>query len=180
MKKLTANTLLKPFKLVDIRGNKINIPEPGRWTHIQFRRYSGCVMCNLHVQELISRQTEINAAGIQEVIFFQSQPQYLQTQFADKPVILVADPAGIYYGEFGVESSLMSIANPAAWIPGLKGMLKFGVKLPHSDESPLGLPADFLIDDEGIIVAAHYGKHAYDQWSVDQLLALVEHQGVAA
>jgi hypothetical protein len=37
----------------------------------------------------------------------------------------------------------------------------------------LGLPADFLIDQEGRILACKYGEHAYDQWSVDELLAAV-------
>jgi hypothetical protein len=36
----------------------------------------------------------------------------------------------------------------------------------------LGLPADVLIAADGRIVAAKYGEHAYDQWSVDELLAL--------
>jgi hypothetical protein len=34
----------------------------------------------------------------------------------------------------------------------------------------LGLPADFLLDPDGTVVAAHYGRHADDQWSVDELL----------
>ncbi|MFD8725590.1 hypothetical protein ACFV2H_48560 [Streptomyces sp. NPDC059629] len=36
----------------------------------------------------------------------------------------------------------------------------------------LGLPADFLIAPDGRILAAKYGEHAYDQWSVDHLLEL--------
>jgi hypothetical protein len=34
-----------------------------------------------------------------------------------------------------------------------------------------GLPADLLIAPDGRVVATHYGRHAYDQWSVDELLA---------
>lgn len=34
----------------------------------------------------------------------------------------------------------------------------------------LGLPADFLIDPDGTLVAAHSGSHADDQWCVDDLL----------
>jgi hypothetical protein len=37
---------------------------------------------------------------------------------------------------------------------------------------PLGLPADFLIAPDGSIKAAHYGRHADDQWTVDEMLAL--------
>lgn len=34
----------------------------------------------------------------------------------------------------------------------------------------LGVPADFLIGSDGRGVAANYGRHADDQWSVDELL----------
>jgi hypothetical protein len=34
----------------------------------------------------------------------------------------------------------------------------------------LGLPADFLIDRDGRVIASKYGAHADDQWSVDELL----------
>jgi hypothetical protein len=37
---------------------------------------------------------------------------------------------------------------------------------------PIGLPGDFLIAPSGQIKAAKYGTHAYDQWSVDELIAL--------
>jgi hypothetical protein len=40
----------------------------------------------------------------------------------------------------------------------------------------LGLPADFLIAPDERIVAAKYGKHADDQWSVDELLNLASAQ----
>jgi hypothetical protein len=36
----------------------------------------------------------------------------------------------------------------------------------------LGLPADFLIAPDGRVIACRYGEHAYDQWPVDELLAL--------
>jgi hypothetical protein len=33
-----------------------------------------------------------------------------------------------------------------------------------------GLPADFLIAPDGRVAALKYGRHAYDQWTVDELL----------
>jgi hypothetical protein len=38
----------------------------------------------------------------------------------------------------------------------------------------LGLPADFLIASDGRVLACKYGAHAYDQWSVDEILAFTE------
>jgi hypothetical protein len=40
----------------------------------------------------------------------------------------------------------------------------------------LGLPADFLLDPRGQLVAVKYGQYASDQWSVGQLL---EHAATA-
>jgi hypothetical protein len=37
-----------------------------------------------------------------------------------------------------------------------------------------GLPADFLVAPDGKLIAVKHGKHADDQWSVDELLSLVE------
>jgi hypothetical protein len=38
----------------------------------------------------------------------------------------------------------------------------------------LGLPADFLIAPDGRIAALKYGQHAYDQWTVDELLGYAQ------
>jgi hypothetical protein len=39
-------------------------------------------------------------------------------------------------------------------------------------EEHMGLPADFLIGSDGVILAAKYGAYVDDHWSVDDLLAL--------
>jgi hypothetical protein len=49
--------------------------------------------------------------------------------------------------------------------PSLRGAAGLG-------EKHLGLPADFLISSGGRVLAAKYGSHADDQWSVDELLDL--------
>ncbi|WP_433541970.1 hypothetical protein ACQP10_03265 [Streptosporangium sandarakinum] len=63
--------------------------------------------------------------------------------------------------------------------PGRGGIGRGGVHLGQDqidDESfqggRLGLPGDFLIAGDGRVPAAKLGRHAYDQWSVDELLAL--------
>jgi hypothetical protein len=46
---------------------------------------------------------------------------------------------------------------------------KMGVNM---ENGPLGLPADFLVSPTGKVLAFKYGAHAYDQWEVDELLAI--------
>ena len=45
---------------------------------------------------------------------------------------------------------------------------------------PWGLPGDFLIAPSGQIKALKYGTHAFDQWSVDELIPLAKGAGVQA
>ena len=44
--------------------------------------------------------------------------------------------------------------------------------LPFPKSGSLGLPADFLIASDGRVLACKYGTHAFDQWSVDEILSL--------
>ena len=43
----------------------------------------------------------------------------------------------------------------------------------------LGLPGDFLIASDGRVVASKYGAHAFDQWTVNEVLELAKGQDAA-
>jgi hypothetical protein len=92
---------------------------------------------------------------------------------ADLPFDVVADPTHELYGRFGVETSVRSVVDPRAWGAFFRGMTARHPKAAMTGEGGhLGLPADFLIDGRGCVVARKYGVHADDQWSVEELLAL--------
>ena len=76
-----------------------------------------------------------------------------------------------YYQRVGVEKSYFASLHPSALWAGIVGMTKgrFGLR---ATGGPFSLPAEFLVASDGRIVAAKYGLHAYDQWSVDELLKL--------
>jgi AhpC/TSA antioxidant enzyme len=165
--------------LVTVDDAAIPVPDPTRLTHLQFRRFAGCPICSLHLQSMAARFSEIAAAGIREVVLFHSTPQELWSYAGDLPFDVVADPDKQLYKRFGVETSLRGVLDPRAWAPVLKAMLRrtegsltsAGAPV-HPTGGHLGLPADILIDRAGIVLACKYGRHAYDQWSVDELLAL--------
>jgi hypothetical protein len=130
-------------------------------------------MCNTHIAELRGRAREIEAAGIKEVIVFHSSAKSIRSYQRDVPFVMVGDPKKARYKEFGVETSLGFLASSkalGAWIRGIAHG-HFGLR---SSGGPFGLPADFLIAPTGQIKAAKYGTHAYDQWSVDELIALAK------
>jgi len=162
-----------PRELTAVSGEQVPVPDPGRLTHLQFRRFAGCPICNLHLRSVVQRHDEIAAAGIREVVFFHSPAEELRSY--DLPFALIADPGKQYYREFGVESGRRALG-PRAWGAILRGSAltlsgRFRPPAAKQDNGRLGLPADFLVDPSGRILAEKHGEHAYDQWSVDELLA---------
>lgn len=160
-------------ELVSISGEQVTVPAAAAFTHLQFRRFAGCPFCNLHLRSIADRYDEIREHGILEVAVFHSAAEKLREYNEPQPFPVIADPERSLYKEFGVEPSLSAVLSPRSWGPLLRGLARKQKPLSvDPGAGPLGLPADFLIDAQGRIVAVKYGSHAYDQWSVEELLAV--------
>lgn len=175
MKRISVGDIVERREIETTQSGRIEIPHPAQLTHLQFRRFAGCPMCNLHIHSFVQRNDELVAHGIQEVAVFHSSKKAMLEHYAAAPFALIADPAKSLYAAFGVEASILSVLHPRSWPPAIKGLIRHGVFLPARGESPLGLPADFLIGKDGRVLACKYGSHAYDQWTVDELLELARH-----
>ena len=167
------------FDITASSGKAVAIPDPaGDFVHLQFRRFAGCPICNLHLRSIVRRHNEIRSHGIREVVVFHSTPAELAKYEAELPFALVADPERHLYRRFGIErrpGSLLrgrvlraAIAGQAAALARRSTMRPLGPIAPTG--GPFGLPADFLIAPDGRIAAVKYGQNAYDQWTVDELL----------
>ncbi|MGC4779233.1 peroxiredoxin-like family protein [Micromonospora sp. NBRC 110037] len=174
--------VVTPRHLTSVTGAQVALPDPDRLVHLQFRRFAGCPVCNLHLRSIVRRHAEIEAAGVREVVLFHSPADELREHVADLPFAVVADPDRRLYREFGVESARRSLLDPRAWLPILRGVaISTWYILRGRERSPsltphggrFGLPADFLIAPDGRVLAEKYGEHASDQWPVDELLAQV-------
>ena len=167
------------LQLAAISGRLVTIPDPaGDYVHLQLRRFAGCPICNLHLRSIVRRYDEIRSHGIREAVVFHSTVAELDKYEADLPFPLIADPERQLYRRLGVErgpSSLVSmralraaIAGQTAALARRSTMRALGPIKPTG--GPFGLPADFLIAPDGRVAAVKYGEHAYDQWTVDELL----------
>jgi peroxiredoxin len=157
--------------LRNIHGAEVAIPDAkAKWVHLQFRRFAGCPICNLHLRSFVQLHQEIAAAGVHEVVVFHSSNESLLPYQGQFPFDVIGDPKKALYKEAGVEASPLALLNPAAWPAIFKGNFAKDKPKGGPEGGPLGLPADFLIAPDGKIVASHYGTHAYDQWSVEELL----------
>ncbi|QZH58643.1 AhpC/TSA family protein [Mycolicibacterium farcinogenes] len=162
-------------QFVSVTGEHVQVPDPDSLVHLQFRRFAGCPICNLHLQSFVARHTEIRAAGIREVVFFHSPAVELAQHTADLPFATIADPDKEVYRRFGVESSPRALLDPRSWPAIVRGGAltvrgRFRAPAGRQAGGRFGLPADFLIASNGAVLAAKYGAHADDQWSVDDLL----------
>lgn len=180
MARLTAGDVVGPLELLALDGSLVTVPAAGR-VHLQFRRFAGCPICSLHLRNFADRHTEIAAAGISEVVFFHSAAEHLQGYQAALPFTVIPDPDRVYYRRFGVEKGIRALAHPSAVAAAVRGGRRWMAHRGEPDwagvgendgTTHLGLPADFLIEPDGTLLAVHYGSHADDQWSVDRLLEL--------
>lgn len=174
--KLNIGKVVANRTLDSTDAGRVRVPDAGKRVHLQFRRFAGCPFCSLHLRAFAQRHEELAAAGIREVIVFRSSAAELRRHHAELPFPVIPDPHDRLYAEFGVESALRAVLDPRAWGAAVRGVLSALPGLPGitlKGEAILGLPADFLIASDGHVLACKYGEHAYDQWSVDELLALV-------
>ena len=168
------------LELTATSGQRVTIPDPeGDYVHLQLRRFAGCPICNLHLRSIVNCHDQIRSHGIREVVVFHSKAAELAKHEAELPFPLIADPERELYQRLGVERRLSSLLRLHALRAAFAGetavfgkrSTKRGALGPVKPTGGrLGLPADFLIAPDGRITALKYGRHAYDQWTVDELL----------
>jgi peroxiredoxin len=178
---LAPGVRIEGLALTAVSGEPVAVPDPHRLTHLQFRRYAGCPVCDLHLNAFRRRHREIERANVREVVVFHSRAEEIQAYAGGLPFALIADPGKRLYRQFGVEAAPQALLDPRVWPYLLAGIARSVAKIVRgTGASPpmapaggiLGLPADFLIGTGGTVLACKYGSYAYDQWPVDELIVL--------
>ena len=164
--------------LCTVDGDPVCVPDPHRVVHLQFRRCVIHPLLDPHLQWMLARHADVVAAGIHEVLIFRSTPHDIGAVGADLPIDTVADPDTRLYRKFGVPTSVRNASDPHGWASSLQNRSRRarGARLARSGPPLAGAsaapPAEFLIDNTGVALAAKYGRYIRDHWSVDELLAL--------
>lgn len=140
---------------------------------LSFFRFASCPFCNLRVNELVRRFDEFGDDFTIIAIF--DSPLDNLTRHAEghkAPFPILADESNKYYKEYGIEHSFIGMLKGMFFrMPTLlKGMFKGYVPLIIKG-SMTTMPADFLIDRDGNIKTAHYGKDEGDHLSFDKIKA---------
>lgn len=173
MNKISKGQNIISFQAVDIL-DKVQSPEKyiGEKWMLSFFRYASCPACNLRIHELLISYYNWNEKGFSIIAVFESPKQSI-LQYLNKhniPFPIIPDPDLHLYEIYGVKTSWIG------YILGAKTVLK-GINkgfIPGKMEGKKNIiPADFLIDENGIIQAAYYGKHIGDHIPINVIESFI-------
>jgi peroxiredoxin len=154
----------QPINLQDYRGRRVLL---------SFYRYASCPLCNLRVHELAGWSGPWKAHGLDMLAVFQSPEEKLRQYVGRQavPFPLIPDPEQRLYALYGVSHSWGGFLK--AWALRLPeiGLSVIGQGfLPGSVEGGIHrIPADFLIDRDGSIAMAYYGRDIGDHLPLAQI-----------
>ena len=96
--KYKAGDVFPQLTVTTSKRTPLTIPVVGaRYTHIQFRRFAGCPICNTHIAALRRGKAQFHAQGIHEVLFFHSSSEDVAAFHDDLPFDAVGDREKRYY-----------------------------------------------------------------------------------
>lgn len=148
----------------------IVLGEDGKKTLLCFFRDAACPFCIYRIVELTQSYSAFSALGLEIIAVFTSTPAAVN-RFVTRhrrPFRVVADPSSQAHNLFRVErSTLRKLKGILTRIPTLLKGLRY-VGLAGLNTTNL-MPAEFLIDEYGRIITAHYGKDPGDRLPIDTI-----------
>ena len=163
--KLMVGMTAPTFQTVDLFDQPIKLENyRGHWLLLSFYRNAACAMCNTQVHKLIGKYEEYHQKGLDMLAVFES-PRANMLQYVGKqnaPFSIVGDPKAHLYDLYGIETSeskvQASMASPITQAR-VKEASTLGFELTQEPGSNFyRMPADFLIDPDGIIREAFYSE----------------------
>lgn len=167
--KIQTPTNISEISLVDIDGNPIQIGN-GRRMLLSLFREANCPFCNFRIYDLSNNYPDLSSLGLDIVAVFKSDKVDVLDFIArrPRPFRMVADPEGKAHEAFFVSKSMwgkfkaMIFRMPAL----MSGMGMVGIRSMATGNL---MPADFLIDEQGKVVEAYYGKDAGDHIPMERI-----------
>lgn len=169
--RLQPGEALRHFSLPDIAGGTFDTHSlAGRPFLLSFFRYAGCPFCNLRMHDLVVAMPSFGP-GFTVVAVFDSPLDNLvaHAEGHRAPFPVLADSGGEVYAAYGVEHSVAGVLKSVVRLPAMLRAMRLGY-VPSTIQGRLDtLPADFLVDRQGIIRVARYAHDAGDRMPLEQI-----------
>ncbi|SHE89720.1 Peroxiredoxin [Seinonella peptonophila] len=172
---LQPGTIAPTFQCIDQNGKTISLENfRGKKVLLSFFRFAACALCNLHVHQLIQQYPNWQKQGLEVITFFESPQENIHAHVGSQqaPFALIADPKAEVYDRYYVETSvekIESIMKDKEKVRSLTAKAEAaGFALTHEAGSNFyRLPAEFLINENGVIDIAHYNQSVEDHLSFE-------------
>lgn len=171
---LIKNQTAPAINSISISGQSINLSAlKNKKVLIKFHRFSGCPIVQSQIHALINQQNQLNDAGYETIIFMHSSKEKIDPVYKEVPGLhIIADRQKRFYRLYNAEFSWKKLFSASSWRQTFSAILKGYFPLFNRFQGGIiGVPADFLINEQGIITNLHYGNHFGDSWSVTEVLA---------
>jgi peroxiredoxin len=162
------------FTVRDVKGNSVSLADyRGKKVLLTFYRNVGCPICNLRFHELQSQAAHFQAKGLVVLAVYESSAELMQQYVGDEAfhAIMVPNPDQSLYQLYEVEKSGGKMMK--GMFHGAMGKMKKGKQLfkdkIKQDGTATRIGADFLIDESGNVVTAHYGKFLGDHLPLEAI-----------
>lgn len=168
------------FNLTDINGDEFNLSElKGKRYLLTFYRFASCPFCNLRLHKIINEYEKLGD-NFEVIAVFDSSLENLQS-YATRhhaPFPVLADVNNNIHRLYHVEHSLSGVVKgiifrfPSLMMSMFKGYIPWRIK-----GDITGMPADFLIDEKGIVQVAYYGKDEGAHIPIHQVKQFAQRRG---
>lgn len=169
--KLKPGDKLENIILPNIDGINFDINEiKGKKTLLTFYRFASCPFCNLRINELISKNNELDDNFKIIAVFDSSLKKLNYLKKHEAPFTILADEKRIYFKKYDIERSIAKfIKGSILKAPKIfKAMMKGFIPLEFK-ASLLTIPVDILIKEDGTIHKVHYGIDTADHLTFKQI-----------
>jgi peroxiredoxin len=155
------------FTIKDVNGAVINLSDyKGKKVMLTFYRNVGCPVCNLRFHELQEQANYFKSKGLTLLAVYESSAENMKTYLEGENyyATMIPNPDLSLYKLYNIERSsikLMKGMFHGAMAKTKKGKKLFKTEIKHDTNSNL-IGADFLIDENGNVKTAYYGKYVGD------------------
>lgn len=155
------------FTIKDVNGTVINLNDyRGKKVMLTFYRNVGCPVCNLRFHELQAQADYFKLKGLTLLAVYESSPEKMKTYLEGESyyATMIPNQDLSLYQLYNIERSSGKLMK--GMFHGAMGKMKKGKKLFKTEIKQDGnsnrIGADFLIDENGNVKTAYYGKFVGD------------------
>ena len=171
------------FSESDIEGRTVGVSsDVGRPLLLSFFRYGSCPLCNLRMAFLIEAYPRLHSLGLHVTAVFESDAATVRDTVGRQPIpfAVIGDPDRRLYRLYAVDASLAGYLLGALRLFSFRAALRRGFGIGKADGAVTQLPAEFLINAQGVIERAYYGRDIGDHLPITEIESLLSTQGASA